>query len=127
MLAVEMAEREEAARLSPILLDLCRKIGDVEGEGNAHQVAARIDWWSFDVASAREHLRAAATIFERIGKPQSRASVANNAGALENHVGLLDDAERFYAEALGYADGLESAGLASAVPRELCVRRALAA
>jgi DNA-binding SARP family transcriptional activator len=111
MLAVEMADREEAGRLSPILLDLCRKIGDVEGEGNAHQVAARIDWWSFDVASAREHLRAAAAIFERIGKPQSRASVANNAGALENHVGLLDDAERFYAEALGYADGLDSQGL----------------
>ena len=115
MLAVEMANREEAARLSPILLDLCRKLGDVEGEGNAHQVAARIDWWSFDVASAREHLRAAATIFERIGKPQSRASVAINAGALENHVGLLDDAERSYAEALGYADGLGNEGL-----RALC-------
>jgi DNA-binding SARP family transcriptional activator/tetratricopeptide (TPR) repeat protein len=115
MLAVEMANREEAARLSPILLDLCRKVGDVEGEGDAHQVAARIAWWSFDIASAREHLRAAATIFERIGKPQSRASVANNAGALENHVGLLDDAERFYAEALGYADVLESQGL-----RALC-------
>jgi tetratricopeptide (TPR) repeat protein len=99
--------------LSPILLELCRKIGDVEGEANAHQHAARIDWWAFDVASARQNLRAAASIFERIGKLQSRASIAINAGALENHVGLLDDAERFYAEALTYADRLGSAPLRS--------------
>jgi hypothetical protein len=89
-------------------LELCAKIGDVEGEGNAHQVAARIDWWAFDVGSARRHLRIATSIFERIGKPQSRASVAINAGALENHVGLLDAAERYYAEALTYADQLQS-------------------
>jgi DNA-binding SARP family transcriptional activator/tetratricopeptide (TPR) repeat protein len=109
MLSLEMAERVEAARLSPILLELCRKIGDVEGEGNAHHHAARIDWWSFDIASARQHLRAASSIFERIGKLQSRAAITINAGALENHVGLLDQAERFYAEALTYADRLESA------------------
>jgi tetratricopeptide (TPR) repeat protein len=108
-LAIEADERAEAARLSPVLLELCAKIGDVEGEGNAHQHAARVDWWSFDVASAREHLRAAASIFKRIGKPQSCAAIATNAGALENHVGRLDDAERFYAEALTYADRLESA------------------
>jgi DNA-binding SARP family transcriptional activator len=108
MLSLEMAERTEAARLSPILLDLCRKIGDVEGEGNAYQHAARIDWWAFDIASARKNLRAATAIFERIGKLQSRASIAINAGALENHVGLLDDAERFYAEALTYANRFES-------------------
>jgi DNA-binding SARP family transcriptional activator/tetratricopeptide (TPR) repeat protein len=106
MLAVEMAERAESARLSPILLELCRKIGDVEGEGNAHQMAARIDWWTFDVASARAHLRSATSIFQRIGKLQSRANVAINAGALENHVGRLDDAERLYAEALDYANRL---------------------
>lgn len=100
MISLAMADRAEAARLSPILLELCRKIGDVEGEGNAHHHAARIDWWTFDIASARTHLRAAASIFERIGKPQSRASVAINAGALENHVGLLEEAERFYSEAL---------------------------
>lgn len=104
MPTAEMAEREEAARFSSILLDLCRTIGDAEGEGNALQVAARIDWWSFDVASVRKHLRAAATIFERIGKPQSRASVANNAGALENHVGLLDDAERLRGKRRRHAD-----------------------
>ena len=115
MLSLEMSERREAARLSPVLLDLCRKIGDVEGEGNAHQHAARLDWWAFDIASARRNLRAATAIFERIGKLQSRASIAINAGALENHVGLLDDAERFYAEALTYADRLESATL-----RALC-------
>ena len=113
MLSVETAERAEAARLSPILLELCARIGDVEGEGNAHQIAARIDWWSFDVASARQHVRAATSIFERIGKLQSCASIAINAGALENHVGLLDDAERYYAEALIYADRLESATLRS--------------
>ncbi len=115
MLAVEMADRGEAARLSPALLELCRKIGDVEGEGNAHQVAARIDWWSFDVASAREHIRAAAAIFERIGKPQSRASIAINAGALENHVGLLDDAEHYYREALAHVLRLDNA-----LGRSLC-------
>jgi DNA-binding SARP family transcriptional activator len=109
MLALEMADRVESARLSPILLELCRRVGDVEGEGNAHHLAARTEWWAFDVASARKHLRAAASIFERIGKLQSRASIAINAGALENHIGLLDDAERFYAEALAYADRLESA------------------
>jgi len=108
-LAIEVDERDEAARLSPVLLELCAKVGDVEGEGNAHQLAARVDWWSFDVVSAREHLRTAASIFKRIGKPQSCAAIAVNSGALENHVGRLDDAERFYAEALTYADRLDSA------------------
>jgi tetratricopeptide (TPR) repeat protein len=107
-LSLEMADRPEAVRLSPILLELCVKIGDVEGEGAALQHAARIDWWGFDVASARKHLRAATSIFERIGKLQSRAAIVINAGALENHVGLLDEAERFYAEALTYAERLQS-------------------
>jgi DNA-binding SARP family transcriptional activator/tetratricopeptide (TPR) repeat protein len=109
MLAIEMAERAEAARLSPILLELCRKIGDVEGEGSAHLVAAQIDGWTFDIASARAHLQSATSIFQRIGKLQSRTVIAINAGALENHVGRLDDAERFYAEALDYANRLGNA------------------
>ena len=54
--------------------------------------------------------RAAASIFERIGKLQvSRLDRRSTRDALENHVGLLDEAERFYAEALTYADRLESA------------------
>jgi predicted ATPase len=109
LLAIEMGDRDESARLSPLLLELCAKIGDVEGEGNAHHVAAINDLWAFDVRSARQHLRAATSIFERIGKMQSRAAVAINAGVLENHVGLLDAAERFYAEALTYTDRAQSA------------------
>jgi DNA-binding SARP family transcriptional activator len=109
-LLVEMGARAEAAALSPVLLELARKIGDVEGEGNALQIAARIDAWAFDIDAARKHLRAAAAIFERIGKLQSCAAVATNSGALENHVGLLDDAERLYDEALSYADRLDSPG-----------------
>ncbi len=106
--AVGMGERDVAARLAPVLLELCEKVGDVDGLGNAHQIAARIDWWAFDIASAREHLCAATAIFERIGKPQSLAGITINFGALENHVGLLDDAERLYAQALTYANRIDS-------------------
>jgi len=102
-LAVERSDREETARLGPLLLELCREIGDVEGAGNAHQVIARATWWSFDVASTRAHLRDGIEIFERIGKPRSLAALENNAGALENHVGQLDAAAAHYARARRYA------------------------
>jgi len=102
-LAVERSDREETARLGPLLLELCREIGDVEGAGNAHQVIARATWWSFDVASTRAHLRDGIEIFERIGKPRSLAALENNAGALENHVGQLDAAAAHYARAGRYA------------------------
>jgi tetratricopeptide (TPR) repeat protein len=95
--------------LLPLLLELCRKIGDVEREAAAHFLWADVDAWAFDIASARQHLRAAASLAERIGKLQSLASTAVNAGWLEYRVGLLDDAERFYAQALAYADRLDSA------------------
>ena len=112
-LAFAMSDGTEAARLSPLLLDLCRQIGDVEGEGNALQNAAQVDMRSFDVASARTHNRAASAIFERIGKLQARAAIAINSGTVENKVGLLDDAERFYAEGLAFADRLNHASLRS--------------
>ena len=70
--------------------------------------AAKVFEWAFDIASARQHLKAAASIYERIGKIQGLASTTVNAGWLEYKVGLVDDAERFYAEALRYADRLES-------------------
>jgi DNA-binding SARP family transcriptional activator/tetratricopeptide (TPR) repeat protein len=96
---VERGEHAEAIRSSPELLELCRSVGDVEGEANAHQNAARATWWDFDVAATREHLRAAAAIFERIGKTRSIVAVLINAGALENHLGLLDEAEEYYTRA----------------------------
>jgi DNA-binding SARP family transcriptional activator len=102
-LAVERSDREETARLAPLLLELCREIGDIEGAGNAHQVIARAAWWSFDVASTRAHLRDGIAIFERIGKPRSLAALENNAGALENHVGRLDAAAEHYERARRYA------------------------
>jgi tetratricopeptide (TPR) repeat protein len=98
-LAVERSDREETARLAPLLLELCREIGDVEGAGNAHQMIARATWWSFDVASTRAHLRDGIEIFERMSKPRSLGALENNAGALENHVGQLDAAAAHYARA----------------------------
>jgi DNA-binding SARP family transcriptional activator len=110
-LAVERADREETARRGPLLLELCREIGDVEGEGNAHYMIARATWWSFDVASTRAHLRDGIAIFERIGKRRSLAAIENNAGALENHVGDLDAAAAHYARARSYAVELASSYL----------------
>jgi DNA-binding SARP family transcriptional activator len=107
-LAVERSDREETARRAPLLLELCRQIGDVEGAGNAHQMIARATWWSFDVASTRAHLRDGIAIFERIGKPRSLAAIENNAGALENHVGQLDAAAAHYARARSCAVELGS-------------------
>ncbi len=107
-LAVERSDREESARLGPLLLELCREIGDIEGAGNALQMIARATWWSFDVASTRAHLRDGIAIFERIGKPRALAALENNAGALENHVGQLDAAAAHYARARVHAQQLGS-------------------
>jgi DNA-binding SARP family transcriptional activator len=106
--ALQFGERSEAARLTPLLLELARRIGDVEREATAHYCSAKVAEWAFDIASARHHLRAASVIFERIGKLQALVAASVNAGWIEYQVGLLDDAERFYAEALGIADRLES-------------------
>jgi predicted ATPase/DNA-binding SARP family transcriptional activator len=95
-LAIEADDRAEARLLVSALLELSRTVGDVAGEADVHQNAAAVAAWSFDVASARAHLRDGLAISVRVGKLRTQASLANNAGVLENHLGLLAEARGFY-------------------------------
>jgi DNA-binding SARP family transcriptional activator len=114
-LAFHMGDRAETKRLAEALLDLCHGIGDVEGEANAHLVAERAAWWSFDVASARRHLHDGIAITDRIGNPRTRALLINNAGSMANNLGLFDEAERRYAWARQIAESIDAK-----VPMALC-------
>lgn len=77
------------------MLDLSRRIGDLEGEADALTRLGTIETRLFQIQSARERYRQAATLYDRLGKRQGQAAVLINAGLLAaNRLGR-------------YAEGLE--------------------
>ncbi len=85
-----------AQTLGQQMLDLCRTVGDREGEADAHSrlgvTAARL----FRIQSAREHYKQADALYAVLGKRQGQAAVLINSGLLA-------------ANLLGrYAEGLEA-------------------
>ena len=79
-------------------------IGDVEGQGLAHQNLAITSWYTLDLASQREHFRRAVEAFTRTGKRAGLASVLLNRGVCAQHVGAFDAAESDYREARSVAE-----------------------
>ncbi len=85
---------KRATDLALRMLELCRRIGDLEGEADALARLGTIETRQFRVQSARERYAQAARLYDRLGKKQGRAAVLVNAGLLAgNRLGR-------YAEAL---------------------------
>ncbi len=64
------------------MLELSRRVGDLEGEADALTRLGTIETRLFQIKSARERYRQAATLYGRLGKRQGQAAVLINAGLL---------------------------------------------
>lgn len=71
-----------AQDLGQQMLELCRRIGDLEGEADALTRLGTVDTRLFRVQSARERYRQAADLYSRLGKRQGQAAVLLNSGLL---------------------------------------------
>ncbi len=69
------------------LLDLCRKIGDRQGEANAHARLAHASGHLFQIERAREHYRKAESIYSAIAAKRGLGICLGNWSAIELFVG----------------------------------------
>ena len=76
-----------AYALGQRMLELCRAIGDREGEADALQRVATAEARLFRIDEARRHYREAGAIFSALGKRQGEASVLLNAAILAARLG----------------------------------------
>lgn len=80
----------ESQDLGQQLLELCREIGDREGEADAHSRLATVAARLFRVEEAHRHYGSAAELYERIGKRQGQAAVYLNTGMLAVNLGRYE-------------------------------------
>lgn len=80
----------ESQALGRQLLELCREIGDREGEADAHSRLATVAARLFRVEEAHQHYGRAAELYERIGKRQGQAAVSLNTGMLAVNLGRYE-------------------------------------
>ena len=91
-----------AYALGQRMLELCRAIGDREGEADALQRVATAEARLFRIDEARRHYREAGTIFSALGKRQGEAAVLLNGAILAARLGeYIESMQAFHtAEAL---------------------------
>lgn len=89
-----------ATDLGTRMLELCRRIGDLEGEADALTRLGTIESRLFQIQAARERYRQAASLYERLGKRQGQAAVLLNAGLLAgNRLGRYAEALKQFRQA----------------------------
>ena len=64
------------------MLELCRRIGDLEGQADALTRLGTVETRLFQIQSARERYRQAAHLYSRLDKRQGQAAVLLNSGLL---------------------------------------------
>jgi predicted ATPase/DNA-binding SARP family transcriptional activator len=69
------------------MLELCRRIGDREGEADAHARLAAADVRLFHIEEAREHYKQAQTLYAILGNRRGQAAVLVNQGMLSSNLG----------------------------------------
>jgi DNA-binding SARP family transcriptional activator/RecA/RadA recombinase len=94
------------------LLVFYQEFGDLEGQALAHQNLGIVSRHRFDLSGEREHEARALSLFERVQKPGSYASVLCSRGVFFQHTGAFDAAERDYLEAQRIAEGAGMIGVA---------------
>ncbi|HSA99489.1 MAG TPA: hypothetical protein VLE49_02485, partial [Anaerolineales bacterium] len=86
-------------RLSQQMLDLCQRIGDREGEADAHSRLAMIAARLFRVSEARYHYAQAATLYQQVRKRQGQASVLLNNGLFLARLGRYAESQQTFVQA----------------------------
>jgi DNA-binding SARP family transcriptional activator/tetratricopeptide (TPR) repeat protein len=97
-------------RVASQLLGLYVDIGDVDGQAVAHVGLFGSARYRFDIAAAREHVRDALTLFERLQNPRAVAGALLNQGVLEEQIGEFERAEADYRRALSIAESVGQSG-----------------
>jgi len=82
------------------ILNLCRDVGDLEGQAAAHQNLATSAWYHFDIKSGREHTRQALVLFEQVQKPQAYAAMLVNRAVDAQYTGDVEGARADYLRAI---------------------------
>lgn len=78
--AFSRQEFDVSQRLAQQMLDLCRRIGDREGQADAHSRLAMVAARLFRIEEARQHYAQASDLYEQVMKRQGQASVSLNTG-----------------------------------------------
>lgn len=94
-------------------LNLYREIGDLEGEGIAHQALAAAAWYRLDLTDARRHLSQALQQFERIENPFFIARALLNRGSFAHYLGQFAEAEADYLHVLSMSKSFGYRGFIS--------------
>ena len=92
-------EFEASISLGSQMEDLCRRIGDLEGEADALTRLGSARARLFLVDEARRHYAEAARLYRLLGKRQGEGAVFINAGFLLTWLGQYDEARNSYEQA----------------------------
>jgi tetratricopeptide (TPR) repeat protein len=90
---------ESSIALGMQMEELCRRIGDLEGEADALTRLGSARARLFLVDEARRHYAEAGRLYRRLGKRQGEGAVLINAGFLLTWLGLYDEARASYESA----------------------------
>jgi len=97
--AIEQRDLVQALSAATELLALCRRIGDREGEADAHGRLAAVGARGGNFKSAEEHFALASTLYDSLNKPQGQAAILTNRGLHFFMVGQCTKALGSYAKA----------------------------
>ncbi|MFN2528475.1 MAG: AAA family ATPase [Candidatus Baltobacteraceae bacterium] len=97
--AIEQRDLEQALSAATELLALCRRIGDPEGEADAHGRLAAVGARGGNFKSAEEHFLLASRLYGSLNKPQGQAAILTNRGLHFFMVGQCTKALGSYAKA----------------------------
>ena len=94
-----------ARTLAENMLEHSRRIGDREGEADAHARLAATANRQFRIQAAQEHFEIAGRLYKELAKKQGQAAVFINRGVMETHLGryaagvaALQEAERLFTQ-----------------------------
>lgn len=97
--AFSRQEFDVSQRLSQQMLDLCKRIGDREGQADAHTRLAMVAARLFHIEEARQHYSQASDLYEQVMKRQGQASVLLNNGLLLARLGRYTECREAFIHA----------------------------
>jgi DNA-binding SARP family transcriptional activator len=107
--AFSRQEFDVSESLSQQMLDLCQRIGDREGEGDAHSRLAMIAARLFHIKEARHHYAQAAALYRQVRKRQGQASVLLNNGLFLARLGRYAESRQTFIQAAALFDEMGDA------------------
>lgn len=97
--AFSRQEYDVSQTLSRQMLELCQRIGDREGEADAHSRLAMVAARLFHINEARQHYAEAAALYQQVRKQQGQASVLLNNGLFLARLGRYSESRQTFVQA----------------------------